>query len=439
MYGRMYRQGGKMMARLIDMLGLINYGLVTVYGFLLSVAFSGGCSDAKQKRICAFLLAAFILFQIPCQFALGVEFAKKIYPLLVHIPLVLFLVIAMKRKIGVAVVSVCTAYSCCQFPRWISMAVSMLTSSSVAAVITYTISIVAIFVFLYRYFSKFVYTAMVYSKRTMVLFGTVPVTYYIFDYATAIYTNLLYSGGYAVAEALPTVCILFYVGFISLYNDEVQKRSRTEFEKSALAQELKQAETEMTAMRLIDEQNAVFRHDMRHHFNVISTFLENRDIDGAAKYIRQIREKISKVTPVFYTANNIVNITLSYFALKAKESGVSLDCRAEVPEKINIPDVDLSAVLSNTLENAVTAAAQCDSSVDKEVKAFIAVKKNKLLISVSNPYNGIITADAGLPVNTADGHGFGIKSINAIAGRYNGNCSFEWENNIFKARIVMSV
>lgn len=65
------------MARLIDMLGLINYGLVTVYGFLLSVAFSGGCSDAKQKRICAFLLAAFILFQIPCQFALGVEFAKK--------------------------------------------------------------------------------------------------------------------------------------------------------------------------------------------------------------------------------------------------------------------------------------------------------------------------------------------------------------------------
>lgn len=426
------------MTQFINVLELINFGLVTVYGFLLSIAFSGGFRDSRQRYTAYSLLLMFLLLQIPCRLTLGVEFTRKLYPFLVHIPLVLILTLGLEKNIGVSVVSVCTAYCCCQFPRWASLVLSAALpepAKHTAEVILYTIVIFPIFLLLYRRFSKYAYMAMTYSKRSLLLFGTLPAVYYIFDYAAAIYTKILYSGGYAVSEAVPTVAILFYVGFISLYHAEVQKRTGTEFEKAALSMELKQAETEITAMKMLDEQNAVFRHDMRHHINLILTYIENNDAESAAEYIKQIRNNLHEITPTVYTENNIVNYALTYFSIKAKEKGVAFKCTANVPKRLNIPDTDLSAVLSNVLENAVTAAEKCAG----EVEVIIKVSKNKLLISVENPYSGVIESEGELPVNHEDGHGFGIKSIRAIAERNNGTCLFEWGNNMFKTRIVMEM
>ncbi len=42
--------------------------------------------------------------------------------------------------------------------------------------------------------AKAAYATMTYSRWTLLLFGSLPVTYYIFDYATTVYSNALYSG-----------------------------------------------------------------------------------------------------------------------------------------------------------------------------------------------------------------------------------------------------
>lgn len=427
------------MELLSDITELINYGLVTVYGFLLSVAFSGGCKDTRQRRMSTWLLAFFVLVQLPFHYFMGTEFTKKIYPVLVHLPLVLILVLAQKKSFGIALVSVCTAYSCCQFPRWISIAVLDITHMPLAANLSYTISIVPIFLMLYYFFSKFAYTAMSYSHRSLVLFGIMPISYYIFDYATAIYTKLLYSGGFMIAEAMPTICILFYVGFISMYHAEVQRRNRTEFEKSALSMELKQAETEIDVMKMIHEQNAVLRHDLRHHLNMISNYLENNDGDSALAYINQIKDEADKVKSIIYTDNKIVNFALSYYAFKAKQLGIRVHYSANVPQKTAIADTDLSALLSNVLENALNAAASCADPDKREINALITEKNDKLLISVTNSYEGNIVSENGVPSSGENGHGFGVKSIRSIAHRYDGECLFEWSGGEFRTRIVMNM
>lgn len=427
------------MINFLKILELINYGLVTTYGFLLSIAFSGGYKSIKQKNLSIYLLVIFILIQTPLRFIMGVDFTKQIYPIIVHLPLVLVLVFALKKPVGVSIVSVFTAYSCCQLPRMVSIIVLFITSSPLISEILYTLAIVPIFILLYKYFAKFAYTTMTYSRNSLFLFGILPTAYYIFDFATTIYTKLLYSGIYAINEALPTVCIIFYIGFITLYHADVQKINKAEFEKSALSLELKQAETEITAMKIMREQNAVFRHDLRHHINLLSAYLENNDVKSATDYIKQMNTDIDKITPTLYSENNIVNFTLSYFKFKAKEKGVKLNCEVNVPQEINILETDLSAVLSNTIENAINAATCCDNSIDKTVNVNLQVKKNKLLISVKNPYTGLIEVKDELPTNIADGHGFGIKSIKTIVEHHNGIYSFDWDNNTFKTRIVMNI
>ena len=421
-----------------EILGTINYGLVAVYGFFLSIAFSGGFTRKGQKTVSVLFLVLMLLVQTVFRFFEGVGFTKQIYPLIVHLPLILILILYFKRGVGMAIVSVFTAYSCCQLPRMVYLFALAVTSSEIIGEAVYTAAIVPIFIFLYRRFSKLAYTAMAYSKRSLVLFGILPTAYYIFDYVTTIYTKWLYEGIYAVSEAVPTVCILFYVGFISLYHEETQRRSDAELESSTLSLELKQAETEIAAMKLISEQNAVFRHDLRHHINLIMSYADSGDTEGLKTYLRQIKSDTDDVTPTVYSKNNTVNFTLSYFKLKAEKLGVVMHCSANVPDTISLPDTDLCTVLSNAIENAVTATEKSDAPV-KEVSVDLRTKKNKLLISVTNPYSGTIETENGLPVNRDDGHGFGIKSIKAIAERHNGFCSFEWDNNVFKIRIVMNI
>ena len=54
-----------------------------------------------------------------------------------------------------------------------------------------------------------------------------------------------------------------------------------------------------------------------------------------------------------------------------------------------------------------------------------------------NPYAGQVTIRNGLPVSTQDGHGYGCHSIQAIAQRNGGLCSFTAENSLFTLRVVL--
>ena len=127
---------------LLSALGVFNYGLVLIYGLILSVAIAGGCRTARQKRIFIALAPLFLLIQTPCWLILGVTTAKQLYPLIVHLPLTLALICVLKKRVGEAIVCTCTAYLCCQLPRWVNIAVTAVSGSALAGEICYTLSIV---------------------------------------------------------------------------------------------------------------------------------------------------------------------------------------------------------------------------------------------------------------------------------------------------------
>ena len=110
-----------------------------------------------------------------------------------------------------------------------------------------------------------------------------------------------------------------------------------------------------------------------------------------------------------------------------------------MPQKTAIADTDLSALLSNVLENALNAAASCADPDKREINALITEKNDKLLISVTNSYEGNIVSENGVPSSGENGHGFGVKSIRSIAHRYDGECLFEWSGGEFRTRIVMNM
>ena len=82
-------------------------------------------------------------------------------------PLVLILVLALKKPWGIAIVSTATAYLCCQPPRWGSMAVEALTHSAVAGNLVYIVLLSGSFYLFRRYFVAAAYGAMTSSPTAL--------------------------------------------------------------------------------------------------------------------------------------------------------------------------------------------------------------------------------------------------------------------------------
>ena len=257
-----------------NILALINTTLVFLYGFFLSISFAGGCETKRDRHIIGILCVAIWAAQVLCWRLFGFTFTWRLYPLISHIPLILTLVFCLKKPFGVSVASVLTAYFCCQLPRWVATLFFGLFGTEIAYQISYSIAIFPTIYLLNRYFTAAAHKAMSYSKRSLLLFGGLPMFYYLFDYITRVYTSILYDGFRMISEFLPAAMAMFYAVFVSMYHDEVQKRNNAELQNSMLALQFEQAKNDMFALRQMQEQTAAYRHDMRHHFTVINGYLK---------------------------------------------------------------------------------------------------------------------------------------------------------------------
>ena len=113
-----------------------------------------------------------------------------------------------------------------------------------------------------------------------------------------------------------------------------------------------------------------------------------------------------------------------------------LNISAKIPKNITISDTELCSLLSNALENALHAAQQMEEQ-ERWVELYCGMKRNNLLIEVKNPYGGVVEMQDGVPVSRQAGHGYGCRSILAIAQQQHGHCSFEASSGLFTLQVIL--
>lgn len=423
---------------ILDILCGINYGLAFFFGASLSVSITGGCRSQREWVLLSTLCPVFLALQTVVWLVLGLQATKQLYPLLTHLPLLAVLIFGLKRPAKISLVSICTAYLCCQLPRCCEMVVTAVSGSELAGQISYTAVIAPIFLFLQRYFVPSARDTMRESPQSLFLFGGLPVIFYFFDYATTVYSDLLFSGSKIVSGTLPTVIGLFYLIYTTAYRRQLQGRSQAELLSFLIAGQLKQAEAEMASLRRAEAQSATYQHDMRHHLAAIDGFLAAGRPGQAADYIRQVQTDIEAITPRRFCENELVNLLCSSFSSKAQRLGVRLTVEADVPGVVSVSDTELCAVLSNGLENALNAVSTLEEN-RRWAEFYCGVRLNKLLIEIRNPYAGRIPFRDGLPVSDRPNHGRGCSSIHTIAQTRGGLCEFRAEEGIFTVRVALPV
>ncbi len=305
--------------------------------------------------------------------------------------------------------------------------------------ILYIAICVIILLIIYRFFkTNFNYLNNNYSELSFIKLCLLPFTYNMANYRLG-----LYNFAAAKSTEIFSLRILIFIITLTAYvlildiAKSVREKEAMQRVHMALSLQLESANQQLSALQTTQEQTAIYRHDMRHHLALIGGYLADGENQKAEEYVRIAQADIDEITPNRYCENNTVNLILSAFAAKAKANGVVLSVDADLPTSLDLPETELCTLLSNGMENAITAAAQVADKQFRTIRINCQTHKDNLLIFIENSFTGEVVMENGLPQSQRQGHGFGVKSMKLIAQKYDGYCSFAANDEIFTLKIVL--
>lgn len=407
-----------------------------LFGIFISAFFLG----IKQNFKNAFTLLIFSALEgamyLSVFLLLGADTADRLYALIIHLPLILFLTLYYKYPLLSCCISVCSAYLCCQLSNWIGLLALTVTGEQwcyyAARILTTLATYFALCVFVCRtteaLFAK--------EKRDLCIIGFLPCVYYIFDYACTKLSSLLYSGNKTIIEFMGFAFCISYLAFLFVYFQEYEHRQELFRYNELIMMRLASIQKEIDQVRKSEHKLSILRHDMRHHLDIVLAQLQNGNAPQAMDYIREIGNAYEDTVITAYCKNEMVNSVLSIYQSRFAEKGIALNCDVSIGSSLSFPDIAVCTILSNALENAMHALEQTDIS-GKWTRLAMFEKRNHLLFQIENPLQTVPKFVDGMPVPDKKGHGIGVKSIAYYVEQLHGTCHFSANGQTFILKIII--
>ena len=407
------------------------YWFALLFGAVVAVSIAGMARTRKNYLAVGYFTIVLFIMQIACLQHWGMAVTIKIYPLLAHLPVAVFIVVYLKRPWLISLTSMFVSFLCCQPPRWIGTVLGEAFDSASINHAGFIAGVFLMYFFLQKYVVNSARHLMDRSVKSCLLFGAMPAFYYVFDYAFIVYTDFMYSGARVAVQFMPFVTSTFYFVFVLLYYAETQKQESIQRERDMLDTQLRQAQTEFATLRQMQQNAAAYRHDMRHHFALLQSLASEERIEEIKEYLRTAQSDMDAITPMRFCENETVNLILSAFAAKAKQTGILLTVDAKLPDSLTYSDTELCSLLSNALENAMHACENIADSNKRHIKLRMYSRNNKLCIDIRNSYQTEPIFHHGLPISKEQGHGFGTKSMVHIVEKHGGVYHFSVKDGWF--------
>ena len=420
------------------MLYAVNYLSVYLYGLFTMTFFLS--IKLTKRNIC--VLSSFVLFgaliNLLLYFCYGAQILQKVYPLVVHLPLLLFFYYYYKKPFYNILFVLCTTYILTTPRKWIGdfVAFAFLNEASIAALVEIAVTLPLLFI-IYRYVRPFIIKIIAYSDNKIRFLLIIPLVYYVIAYLTTVYTDLLYSSRIVLVGILTIGLVATFSYFSVVYFNELVKRFEMKNEQDILSVQISALQAHSETMKQSEENARIYRHDLRHHLQLIHGFLSSSNVIGAQEYIREIENNMYHNATVTYCENEAVNLILSSYTDMARHKAIPVETEVHIPSSCKIPDIDLCIIFANAIENAVNACSDIPITDMRFIHISCKAKNEKLLIQITNSYTGELSYENDIPITNAENHGFGTRSIAAIVQKHNGIYSFQSENGIFKLNVIL--
>lgn len=418
-----------------NILTFLHGAIILCFGITLSVAFAG--IRFTKQNILTFL--GLFLFsgglQLTAMIFLSETMVWKLYPFITHLPLILLLCIRYHKSAVTAMAAAFTAYICCQPAKWIGVITLQATGSQNWEYVARILCLVLVGYFALTYLALYLAQIFNKDKRSVSIFGSVPTVYYLFDYATVVYTDLWLRNNRIVAEFLPFFLFVMYMLFCMVYYKEYEQKADAERKEQMIRITTQQQARELAAMERSQQEIRLLRHDMRLLLGNLAVALEEGDLEHAKKMVAGYTDTVDKTTIRRYCENDTINYILSHFAARCESNKILFQADVEIDKELP-EELLFSSILSNALDNALNAQLELPEK-KRNIKVMLKNSDGRLLLSVKNPFRKAPQFADGLPVSSRKGHGYGTQSIRYMTDRLGGNCQFSVQKDLFVLRVIV--
>ncbi len=185
-----------------------------------------------------------------------------------------------------------------------------------------------------------------------------------------------------------------------------------------------------------------FRHDIKNHLLTLNILAENGNVEEIRKYIREMNGIIDESSYIRITGISAVDAILNEKLYEAQSDSITTNYDVMNMEKNSIKPVDMCIIISNALDNAIEANRKIEDPEKRYIKLKMHGDETYSVISVSNP---AVTAPVRVNQNSyatskkdAVNHGFGLKSIESTAKKYDGEMLTKFEDGVFTLVIKLN-
>jgi hypothetical protein len=182
-------------------------------------------------------------------------------------------------------------------------------------------------------------------------------------------------------------------------------------------------------------------HDFNNHISCIDMLLQMDNIKRARDYIYDMKVNSEKVHFEIKTGNEIADAVINQKYMIAKKHNIEFIVTGALSEHMGINAVDLCALMSNGLDNAIEANLKVKNKNFRKIHIHIKPYKDYLLIDIVNSVEEEIKNIENLQTTKKDKskHGFGMLSMKKIVEKYEGYLQYNYENSHFNLSIMLKV
>lgn len=216
-------------------------------------------------------------------------------------------------------------------------------------------------------------------------------------------------------------------------------------EQRELAQEveylqhtIRQSQRQYEISRDTIERINIKCHDIK--YQIASLAAQGRPLGPDAVY--DLEKAISIYDTRIETHNQLLDVLLTEKSLYCEQNGIQLSCMVDGEKLAFLENSDLYCLFGNVIDNALEAVAAVPQRERRIINLVVKARGCMLLIQQDNYFDGTLTFQNGLPLTTkADTscHGFGLRSIQMIVHKYDGELTAHVDGDVFHLNILFSL
>lgn len=198
------------------------------------------------------------------------------------------------------------------------------------------------------------------------------------------------------------------------------------------------SENHIKDMELMMEKNRIQTHDMKHHLLVLREYGQEKQWDSLMSYLNELSEDILAKKKTGWTQTGILDTILEQKKTKAESKGIEVRVQADRIVGLPFSDMEICTLFSNLLDNAIEACEKIEDD-RRWVAIQITRKSGMLYLTISNSIKDRPAEQEGKLITNKQNHqlhGYGIKSVQKIVRKYEGDFSYQIRESEFIVTIT---